>query len=209
MALKQPNDELDIEIRKRRDVLVAIMGSNCGGANHRWEYVNQLKKYIDIDVYGSCGDLKCPGHFRSDCEKLGNYLFYLAFENSNCDEYVTEKVWWNAYHKNSIPIVMGGVDGTYEKLLPYGSYLNVDKFANPATLAEYLLHINKTNDFQQFYQWKSYFNVLNEHGYFQSDSYHYCRVCEALNYNQKNYKVYDDLHEFWSVEKHCTPAWNS
>lgn len=43
---------------KRRDVLVAIMGSNCGGQNHRWNYVKEMQKYINIDVYGNCGTLK-------------------------------------------------------------------------------------------------------------------------------------------------------
>lgn len=43
---------------KDQNVLVAIMGSNCGGRNHRWDYVRELKKYIKVDVYGNCGTLK-------------------------------------------------------------------------------------------------------------------------------------------------------
>lgn len=43
---------------KRKDVLVAIMGSNCGSQNHRWEYVKELQKHIPVDVYGACGPLK-------------------------------------------------------------------------------------------------------------------------------------------------------
>lgn len=43
---------------KDQNVLVAIMGSNCGGRNHRWDYVKELKKYIKVDIYGGCGTLK-------------------------------------------------------------------------------------------------------------------------------------------------------
>lgn len=43
--------------KKRNDVLVAVMGSNCGGKNHRWEYVRELQKYIKVDFYGKCGTL--------------------------------------------------------------------------------------------------------------------------------------------------------
>lgn len=43
---------------KSQDVLVAIMGSNCGGRNHRWKYVKELEKYIPVDKYGGCGTLK-------------------------------------------------------------------------------------------------------------------------------------------------------
>lgn len=45
-------------ISKRRDILVAIMGSNCGGNNKRWNYVKELQKYIKVDTYGGCGTLK-------------------------------------------------------------------------------------------------------------------------------------------------------
>lgn len=40
--------------QKRRDTLVAIMFSNCG-SNSRTKFVKELQKYINIDIYGSCG----------------------------------------------------------------------------------------------------------------------------------------------------------
>ena len=43
--------------------------------------------------------MKCTGHFMRDCPDLDEYKFYLAFENSLCSEYITEKVWWNSYSK--------------------------------------------------------------------------------------------------------------
>lgn len=194
---------------KKRDVLVTILGSNCGSKNKRWEYVKELQKYIKVDVYGACGTLKCPGHFQNDCPTISNYIFYLAFENSNCDEYLTEKLWWNAYAKNSIPVVMGASRKSYKRLLPPNSYINVDDFARPVDLAEYLLYINKTNQFETFYRWKSYFEVVNEHGYFQTESFHYCRACEALNYNKKDVKVYENITDFWSVKKNCRQPWDA
>ena len=71
---------------------ITILGSNCGGRNGRYEFIKDLKKYIPVDIYGACGPLKCPGHFNKDCLAINDYKFYLAFENSNCDDYVTEKV---------------------------------------------------------------------------------------------------------------------
>lgn len=80
----------DISSTKNKNI--TIMGSNCGGSNHRYKYINELQKYIHVDIYGNCGSLKCPGHFNNDCPLINDYKFYLSFENSNCDEYITEKV---------------------------------------------------------------------------------------------------------------------
>ena len=47
---------------------VAWFVSHCWTAGKREKYVDQLKKYIDVDVYGWCGDLKCP--HGTDCCNL-------------------------------------------------------------------------------------------------------------------------------------------
>lgn len=146
---------------------------------------------------------RCPGRYDTNCEALDNYKFYLAFENSNCEEYISEKVFWNAYRKNSIPIIMGGTESSLAKLLPPLSYINVEHFSGPKDLANYTLHLlENREEFQSYFAWKKYFKVTQEHGYYKTPSYHYCRVCEALNYNSKEPKVYSDLESFWS-EKSC------
>lgn len=74
---------------------IAWFVSNCGAKNGRLQYARELAKYIQVDVYGVCGHLKCP---RSDkCFQMldQDYKFYLAFENSNCIDYVTEKFFVN------------------------------------------------------------------------------------------------------------------
>lgn len=67
-----------------------------------------------------------------------DYRIYLAFENSNCDEYITEKLWYNAYFKYAIPVVMGGSRRNYEELCPPESFIHVDDFDSPQSLADYL-----------------------------------------------------------------------
>lgn len=102
---------------------------------------------------------------------------------------------------------MGASKHSYKKLLPPGSYIDVDDFARPADLAKYILYMNTTNEFTKYFRWRNKFKILNEHGYFQTESFHYCRACEALNYNNKSKKVYDNLEKFWSA-KDCRPAWD-
>ena len=45
----------------------------------------------------SCGNKKCPRNKAKQCFQMLNkeYKFYLAFENSNCRDYITEKFFIN------------------------------------------------------------------------------------------------------------------
>lgn len=79
---------------------VAWFVSNCAARNNRLQYANELKKYIGVDIYGACGSKKCP-RFPVDSKEMcfqmldKDYKFYLAFENSNCRDYITEKLFVN------------------------------------------------------------------------------------------------------------------
>jgi len=199
-------------MRASKTKLVAIMGSNCGGRNGRWSYVKALKSSLrgDLDILGRCLDGNrtiCPGHFDRDCPALGAYKFYLSFENSNCREYLTEKVFWNAYHKFAVPIIMGASRQDCQRLLPPLSFLHVDDFADANALADYLRYLDRDDKrYLGYHEWRSRYQVINEHGYFGSISKHYCRICEALHYNPAVPKVYTRLEHFWSKERDCVPA---
>lgn len=87
--------EVDRNYAENKTELVAWIASNCGGHNNRYHYVKSLQKHIDVDVYGKCGNKQCQ---KDECFHLlkKKYKFYLAFENSNCKDYVTEKLFFNA-----------------------------------------------------------------------------------------------------------------
>ena len=74
--------------------LIAWFVTNCRSHSGRLDYVRELKKYVHVDVYGSCGNLRCD-RFRKtqECEDMleKDYKFYLGFENSKCKDYITEK----------------------------------------------------------------------------------------------------------------------
>lgn len=73
---------------------------------------HRLRKYkLKVDIFGQCGDHSCPKEMMSRCQKTiqKRYHFYLAFENSFSEDYVTEKV-LHALNHDTIPIVYGGAD---------------------------------------------------------------------------------------------------
>jgi hypothetical protein len=71
-----------------------------------------------LDIYGKCGSLQCPTKDITDCEKMlsEDYYFYLSFENSYSEDYVTEKL-IKALQNDVIPIVYGGANYTRYKQL--------------------------------------------------------------------------------------------
>ncbi|XP_041362189.1 glycoprotein 3-alpha-L-fucosyltransferase A-like [Gigantopelta aegis] len=100
-----PNASVVIKLKKKypknfasgKNKMAAIFVSNCRGTNGRLSIVRELQKYITVDVYGQCGNLECPRTRHKECFKLLNveYKFYLAFENANCRDYITEKFFVN------------------------------------------------------------------------------------------------------------------
>ncbi len=76
---------------------VAWFVSNCRTKNNRFNYVTEMQNFITVDIYGACGTHSCPRSRSTDCYQMlsKKYKFYLAFENSNCKDYITEKFFWN------------------------------------------------------------------------------------------------------------------
>ena len=54
-------------------------------------------RYVSVDVYGVCGSKRCPRAESDRCRLILNndYKFYLSFENSICDQYITDKFFDN------------------------------------------------------------------------------------------------------------------
>lgn len=78
---------------------VAWFVSNCFANNNRFDVATELGKYITVDIFGDCGTKSCPRFKEVDCFQMlsRDYKFYLAFENSNCVDYVTEKLFRNGF----------------------------------------------------------------------------------------------------------------
>jgi alpha-1,3-fucosyltransferase len=107
----------DFDFHSTKSDFAAAVISNCGGSSDRLNYIRRLEKLIKVDTFGKCGK-KCPEYYRStdlkgDCKDIigKEYMFYFAFENSICTDYITEKFFFILRH-NIIPVVLGG--GKYD-----------------------------------------------------------------------------------------------
>lgn len=204
---KDPNQtEQVVQRNLNKTKKIAWMVSHCQTHSKREEYVKELKKYIQVDIYGACGDLKCTrndSHWLSDPNcyvSLSNeYKFYLSFENSICKDYVTEKFFSILQH-DLVPIVLGGAD--YKSIAPPHSYIDSAHFKTPAELAAYLLYLDGNDDlYQSYFDWKKQFSV--EAGVEQMARHAFCDLCAKLNRPEEPSKVYTTLMPQWSAKTQC------
>ncbi|KAE9544399.1 hypothetical protein AGLY_001578 [Aphis glycines] len=178
---------------------VAWFVSNCRPHSNRTIYVNELAKYISIDVYGKCGKLQCSLTKKGEClEMLKNdYKFYLSFENSHCLHYITEKLFTNALSHDVLPIVMGPSRSDYELMAPKNSFIHVDDFESPKKLADYL-HVLDSNHrlYNEYFQWK-------DSGAIIQDTRFFCRLCAMLHDTERSPRHYEDINEWWRGSGIC------
>lgn len=135
-----------------------------------------MAKYIQIDIYGNCGSyfknskpIPCPNneHYQTCYTSLINsYRFYLAFENSLCDDYVSEKFWKfytssMIFKTNIIPVVRGAKRGQYNHLVDNENMLiYADDHQSAESLANHLNYLNENKTaYLDLFKWK--FNLYN------------------------------------------------
>ncbi|KAJ8714664.1 hypothetical protein PYW07_002889 [Mythimna separata] len=163
-----------------RTKAAAWLVSHCNADNSRDDYMTRLQEHlyhfdIHVDVYGRCSNVKCT---YISCRQMlrKEYYFYMAFENSFSEDYVTEKV-LHGYNNYVVPIVYGGAN--YTRFLPPGSYLNAREL-HPYNLA-YKIHqaIKDPEKYNEYFKWTNYYTF---HSLEKLPELHpLCDLCEALN----------------------------
>ncbi|XP_075182549.1 3-galactosyl-N-acetylglucosaminide 4-alpha-L-fucosyltransferase FUT3-like [Anomaloglossus baeobatrachus] len=173
--------------------LVSWVVSQWYPGNRRTSYYEELKKYIHIDVYGKKHQALSWDNFYST---ISQYKFYLAFENSDYKDYITEKLWDNSFAIGAVPVVLGTSRKNYERFIPPDSFIHVDDFQSPKELALFLLELDKDNArYEQYFKWKSKYALVAEKGWDK----HYCKACEELQENP-GYKIIPSV-EKWFLSK--------
>ena len=150
-------DDIPPSIQMSRPSVAVIMYSNCD-AILRNQRLGELRAHIQFDEMGKCGtvrDAVCDAR-RPECfENLAKrYLFYIAIENSDCEDYVTEKAWANALRAGMVPIVWAAsVD--YARILPHRSYISITDYATveeaARVISELAMHPHL---YRRYHEWR-------------------------------------------------------
>ena len=180
---------------KMKGKLVVWMASHCDTKSKREDFVEKLSRYISVDTYGECGKLTCPKD--EWCRgTMSQYKFYVAFENSVCNSYITEKP-WIGFALNMVPLVAGGGSEAYRSQLPPKSYIDVEEFKTVKDLADYLKILDNNDTlYREYFTWRSHYGFVR---YTVADLSG--RTCQYLHEMKNNGPHMVDLQAFANDRK--------
>ena len=176
-----------------------------------------MSKFMTIDVFGKCSKLYnknyeektckkgCDNNAfdcaKEDCYKMleTNYRYYLSFENSICQDYVTEK-FFRPLKYDVIPITLNGAD--MYNLAPPHSFINIFDFNSTMDLILHLKKLSNNNAlYASYFWWKDYYEVRNDPIKDRAQSY--CDLCAKLNNPEEPSKIYENMYKWWVSDSKC------
>ncbi|XP_053378725.1 alpha-(1,3)-fucosyltransferase C-like [Mercenaria mercenaria] len=148
-------------------------------------------------MYGECYGKPCYERAmkaeNKSCDAiLKQYKFYLAFENSLCNDYVTEK-YWNALKREQIPIV--NWKNISEDIVIPNSYINIYDFKDINSLANYVKKVSSNATlYNSYFQWKTKYKDIG--------SCISCNLCQLLSRKSFQRQFYSDIGD-WIGDDIC------
>ena len=206
--------QIYIEHFKRRKNAILWFVSNCK-STMRNQFALEMSKYYPVYVYGKCDfdhdknqypylnvfnlnrlNTKCERKSRCEEIKLKSFKYYFAFENRNCSDYITEKV-WRSLNNSLIPIVMQPNKESYLRYsIPERSILHLNDFNHDARkLASYLNEMNKNFDLYFDHLKWTFIYMKTIYDDKITEPHRMCQLCKKLNTytSTVNYKLIADF----------------
>jgi hypothetical protein len=168
---------------------VAVI-SNCAGHNGRLQYIRKLVAAgVTVHHMGQCDhnhDWSPPGgeskgRFVDKIDMLRTYKFTLAFENTNFNDYVTEK-YFQPLVAGSVPVYMGAANSEIYAPAPH-SVIRTDDFPSPEALARYMIYLASNEEaYNALLSWKftgvskGFQNAMAA----TTDLHSQCRLCRLV-----------------------------
>ncbi|KAE9548736.1 hypothetical protein FO519_008055 [Halicephalobus sp. NKZ332] len=150
---------IDVNLVKNKSKGASWFVSHCGTHSRREELVKSLQSFVQVDIYGACGSMRC--NKGTSCENSidEDYHFYMALENSICQDYITEKLWNQGYTHTVIPIVLKR--SIIEPYAPPNSFIAFDDYKTIEEMANHLkLLMENELEYLKYFEWKRDYAVI-------------------------------------------------
>ncbi|VDO18816.1 unnamed protein product [Heligmosomoides polygyrus] len=198
-------EEVQASLKKKtRGALIFV--SNCATPSKREQLIKQLGQYTELTVRGGCearlsfGNKTRKFMCKADCSDDGliaTHRFYISFENSLCNDYITEKFFLRISQK-LVPIVVKRQ--LYEAVhIPSDSFIALDDFKTVKELGDYMNYL-RSNDtaYLKYFEWTKHYR--NPAKYVGNSL---CKLCEDIHMGEK--MVIKDIVKYYK-EGQCFSA---
>jgi len=191
---------------------LVYINSNCNALNGRNDIVEQIMDIGDIPVhnYGKCLNNRHAKENEVKEDIISKYKFCIAMENSNEEDYVTEKL-WQSLTAGCLPIYQGAPN--IEKFLPVPAkemILNYAEYGSAKALSDELVRLsNNDEEYNKYFEWKKINprkdEVLEGFQWMmnQTEAQPICDICRhaaSIWETRKNASDYEDYKQFLSDE---------
>lgn len=189
-------------------VTVAVLISNCkkAGAEERTAFLQELMKYVKVHSYGGClknreepdvpNDPSWPQVAQKRARKiviLSHYQYYLAFENSPVDDYVSEKA-YEGLLAGAVPVYRGAA-GISSFMPGDDSFINANGMTAKALADKLLATSGDPASYAAYFAYKKRpvpdnFNRLALNSFTHPNVL--CRLCEYIHAKKHGRQLTDD-----------------
>ena len=195
-----------LAITKKKTKMAAWMVSVGNAQSKRDDYVQLLEDSgVVVDHIGRGRRFQCPRDNDTRCrEMLNQYKFYVSFENSFYDSYITEKFFKN--FNLDLILIARGIE-QYPIVAPSDIFLNTLSFNSPKDLADKIKYLSSNDDaYAEMLRKKDeYFSIYEDH--YLSNNYletryeevSMCQICQRVWNLDKYSKVVPDIDK-WFIE---------
>ena len=160
----------------------SFLANNCNSQSNREQVVETLlTTHLRVDSLSGCfNNAELPSGITDSSNKtaiLERYLFHLALENQQYDDYITEKL-WGSLQSGTLPIYMGAPN--VKDHVPTKSIIVVDDFDSTEDLANYLVKLSQNERlYNEYHEWRR--KPLEDHvvqKYQFTHVHSTCRICK-------------------------------
>ena len=124
---------------------------------------------------------------------INKLKFYLAFENAfHCNDYVSEKMWRNAFTARQVPIVFGPHIDDVKAVAPPNSYIHAEMFDTPQQLVDYIDYLDGNDTaYLEYHQWRTLYPAKNVFGvelmqHMGNGERSICELCRLIRNKRAN-----------------------
>ena len=182
----ETHEPLESFIPKDKTDLACWVVSNFSPHHKRTTIYEKLKTVIPIKVYGGAVNKRLDD--QTLLPTISRCSFYLAFENSVSRDYISEKLWRNAYMSGAVPVVFGPTREEYEAVAQKDSFIHVNDFDTIEELGEFLKTLAADRErYASYFNWRRKYTVEITH--WVELAYKFCPKISSL----PPYKVYENL----------------